>query len=86
MNNLRLPKKDSSTFRGLVTSAQGFFAVLFVLGTGLIGVIKGVPGCGEAVATYLQDNAIQYAVVLGLPAGLVSFVMNVFLRKEVKTY
>lgn len=80
-----LPEQDSATGRGLKTGVQAFLGVAFVFATGLIGVIKGVPGCSEAIGTFLQQNAIQYAALLGIPAGLVSFIWNI-LRKDVKNY
>ncbi len=84
---MRLPTKDSLTYKGLVTSAQAFLGALVVFGTGLLGVIHGVPGCYEAIISFLQANAIQYAVALGVPAGIASIIWNLILRRnELKTY
>lgn len=82
---MKLPNQDSATGRGVKTAVQAFISALIVFSTGFIGVIQSVPGCSEAVVGFLQDNAVQYALLLGIPAGIVAFVMN-FFRKDIKNY
>lgn len=83
---MRLPKKDSATFRGVITSAQGFIGSLAALGFGLWLTLKGVPGCSEAFAKFVQDNLITIAGGFGVSTGAVSFLWNVIFRKDVKNY
>ena len=82
---MRLPSQDSTTGRSIKTGVQTFLGVVIVFITGLIGVIKGVPGCGEAVVNFLQSNAIQFAGLFGVSSGVVTFVWNWF-RKDLKNY
>lgn len=82
---MRLPTQDSITGRSIKTAAQTAIGVLVLFVTGLIGVIKGVPGCGDAILGFVQANAIQLAGLFGVSSGVVTFVWN-FLRKDVKNY
>lgn len=81
----RLPRQDSATGRGFKTGLQTFIGVGVVFITGLIGVIKGVPGCGDAILNFLQANLVQVASLFGISSGVVSFIWN-FLRKDVSNY
>lgn len=78
MENQPTLSKDSALARGIRTAVQA--AVGFFIG--LIVVVWNVPGVPSAVVNYLAENAFPFALALGLPAGLVSFVWNV-LRKDV---
>lgn len=82
---MRLPTQDSTTGRSIKTAAQTAIGILFLFVTGLIGVIKGVPGCGDAILGFVQANAIQLAGLFGVSSGVVTFIWN-FLRKDVKNY
>lgn len=81
MNNLRLPAQDSATGRALKTALQAFVGFL----VGLFVVVWKVPGVPTAVLDYLQSNAIQFALLFGIPSGLVALVWNYF-RKSVPNY
>lgn len=82
---MRLPSQDSATGRGIKTGVQTAIGVIIVFLTGLIGVIKGVPGCSDAILNFVQANAIQLAGLFGVSSGVVSFFWN-FTRKEIKNY
>lgn len=82
----RLPKKDSSTWRGIMTGAQTFIGAIPVLFVGLWMATKTVPGCNEAVVTFIYNNIVQLAAGFGVSGGAVSFAWNVLFRKEVKNY
>ena len=81
----RLPKTDSATGRSLRTTVFSVLSAFLVFSSGLLTVIQGVPGCGEAVINYVQENALQLALLMGVPAGLFSFAWN-FFRKDVRNY
>lgn len=83
---MQLPKKDSATGRGIRTTAQGFISAAVLLGGALVAAINGVPGCGEAIVKVVQDNFLLIASTFGVSTGLVSFLWNVFLRKDVRNY
>lgn len=53
----------------------GFQAVVGAL-VGLILAVWAVPGVPEVVVNYLQDNAIQLLLIIGIPSGIVAFVQN----------
>lgn len=76
-----LPTQDSATGRGLKTAFQAFFG--FVIG--LLAVIWAVPTVPETVYSYLIHNWMTFALAVGLPSGIISFIMNA-LRPDVKNY
>ncbi len=81
MADLKLPKQDSATGRALKSAA---FAVSgFVIG--LVYTVWAVPGVPAAVIDYVQKNAWQVLLTIGIPAGLLSFIWN-FFRKNVPNY
>ena len=82
----RLPKIDSATGRGLKTTAFSAVSAFVIFSTGLLSVIQGVPGCSEAVVSYIQTNALQLALLMGIPAGIFSFVWNMVMRQDEKAY
>lgn len=84
--DINLPKKDSATWRGAITSLQGFAGALVVLATGLIATINGVPGCGEAIVEFIKSNWLLISGSFGLSTGVASFIWNFFFRKDVKNY
>jgi hypothetical protein len=86
MNNLRLPKLDSAVGRGLNTALQGFIGALVLIVTGVIGAVLNTAGCADAVINSLTDSAVQIAGTFGISAGIVSLLLNLALRKEVKNY
>lgn len=81
MADIKLPKQDSATGRGLKTAAQAMIGFT----VGLVAVVWAVPGVPQAVLDYVQNNAIQVLLLVGVPSGLTSFIWNL-LRKNVKTY
>lgn len=83
---MRLPSKDSSTFRGLITTAQGFVASFSALALSLWAAIGAVPGCPEAIIKFVYDNLLIIAGGFGISTGVVSFAWNVLFRKDVKNY
>lgn len=85
MNDLRLPKQDSATGRGIKTGVQAVIGTLVAFATGLILAVLNVPGVNEAILDYVQKNLIQTLLVIGVPAGLTGFVWNL-LRKGVSNY
>ncbi len=87
MNNLRLPQKDSATFRGLITALQAL--VTFIIG--LILAIWQVPGVPKAFLDFVWNNAPSLLFTLGISSsigvGIISFLSNYFFRKgTVPTY
>lgn len=82
---MRLPEKDSKTYKGIVTSIQGFVAAVVLFGTGFFGAINQVPGCTDAVVNYLRDNFLLLASYFGVGSGVASVVWNLF-RPSVKSY
>lgn len=82
---MNLPKQDSAVGRGIKTSAQGFIGAVLAILIGLITVIHNVPGCGEAVAKFAQDNIVLIAGGFGVSSGTVSVIWNLF-RKDVPNY
>lgn len=84
--DINLPKKDSSVWRGAVTSVQGFVAAVVLLGSGLVATINGVPGCSEAVTKFIYDNWLIIAGTFGASTGVASFIFNFLFRKDVKNY
>lgn len=83
--DIKMPKTDSATWRGAVTSVQGFVAAVVLLLGGLIATIKGVPGCGEAIVDFVYNNWLLISGAFGLSTGVASFLFNFFFRKNVKT-
>lgn len=80
-----LPSADSATGRGLKAGVYSTLVSFVVFSTGLFLALKGVPGCSEALVQYLQQNAVTLALSIGIPTGLVSFIVNLF-RKNVPNY
>lgn len=78
---MKLPSQDSATGRALKTAVQAI--VGFVVG--LVVVVWSVPGVPHAVLDYMRTNVFQLALFFGIPAGLTSFVWNLF-RKEVPNF
>lgn len=70
---MRLPSKDSATWRGLLTAVQAFGGFLLAL--------SAMPEFGELV-TQFYPNALPAVAVA---TGVVSFVINL-LRPSVKNY
>jgi precorrin isomerase len=62
----------SPSKKGLRTALQSIIGVA----VGLVVVVWAVPGVPEAVIQYLTDNAIQIALVVGIPSGLVAWLQN----------
>lgn len=83
---MRLPTKDSATYRGAITSAQGFLGAFWALAVSLWAAISVVPGCPEAVLGFVKDNLIYIAAGFGVSSGTVSLLWNIFFRKDVKNY
>lgn len=83
---MNLPKKDSATYRGLITSAQGFVGSSVTLFIGLWAAINTVPGCADVIADFIYHNVLLLAGSFGLSTGLVSFLYNFVFRREVRTY
>ena len=83
---MRLPEKDSSTFRGVVTGLQSFIGTAVTLLIGLWVSVEAVPGCPEAVLKFAQDNVVIIAGSLGVSSGTVSFLWNIIFRKDVRNY
>lgn len=78
---MNLPSQDSATGRALKTAMQaiiGFFI-------GLILAVWAVPGVPEAIIAYIKSNFVGVALMIGVPSGLTSFIMNLF-RPDVKNY
>ena len=84
--NLRLPKTDSATGRGLKTTLWSFIGSTIVLGTTAWAAISGVPGCPEVITNFVRDNLIEIALALSVPSGVISFVYNWLGRSSVRTY
>ena len=83
---MRLPKKDTATFRGALTSLQGFIGALGFLAVGLWTAVNGVEGCSEAIIGFVENNLVLLAGGFGVSSGAVSFFFNLWLRKDVKSY
>lgn len=73
--------KDSALARGLRTAIQAIVGFI----VGLVATVWAVPGVPQAVSTYMTGHAVQLALTVGLPAGLVAFLWNV-LRKDVPNF
>ncbi len=85
MNNL--PKKDSATYRGLITSLQGFIGAFITVMIGLWAAINSVPGCADVIADFIYNNVLLLAGSFGVSSGAVSFFYNwLFRHRDVKTY
>lgn len=78
-------QKDSALWRGIITALQAL--ITFVIG--LIITIMNVPGVSDAVITYTQNHIGEVIVAFGIPmvfgTGIVSFLFNLWFRKDVKT-
>jgi hypothetical protein len=62
----------SPKVKGLRTAIQSMVGVV----VGLAVVVWAVPGVPEAVIQYLTENAIQVALVVGIPSGVVAWLQN----------
>ena len=62
----------SPKVKGLRTALQAIAGVAI----GLILAVWAVPGVPEVVINYLAENAIQIALLVGIPSGLVAWVQN----------
>lgn len=82
MDNLRLPASNSSTASGLRSGTYATLSAFVIFATGLLTVLHNVPGCSEAVIGYVKDNSIQLALMIGVPAGLLSFVTGLLNPKK----
>lgn len=85
MDNLRLPKQDSATGRGIKTGLQAVIGTLVAFIVGLVLAVLNVPGVNEAILQYVEAHLIQTLLTIGIPAGLTGFVWNL-LRKGVSNY
>ena len=74
---MRLPSQDSATGRAVKTAFQSI--------VGLLITLIAIPGVPEALTTYAREHTLPFLVFVGVPAGVVSFVMN-FVRKDVSNY
>jgi len=83
---MRLPTKDSSAWRGLITAAQGFVGASGVIAAGFFAATKEVPGCNEAVMQFFFDNILFYSGAIGVSGGAVSTLWNMVFRNDVKDY
>ena len=78
---MRLPTEDSAAGRGIKTAAQaiiGFFV-------GLVVVVWNVPGVPDAIVEYTKDHLGEILLLVGVPAGIISTVWNLF-RPSVRNY
>lgn len=86
MADLRLPKQDSATGRGLKTAAQAGIGTLVLSALMTLAVnVWNVPGVPDVVIEWVKSNAIQIAVAVGLPSGIVGVLWNLP-RKNVPNY
>ena len=83
--NFRLPEKDSSAWRGLITAVEGFIGAIPVIVVAVYMAIKSVPGCDQAVLNAILAHVMPLAGSFGISAGTVSFLINLA-RKDVKNY
>lgn len=78
-------KKDSAVWRSLVTAAQALFTFFI----GLAVVVINVPGVTDAVTNYTKSHIGEMFLAVGIPmafgTGLMSFLFNWLLRRDVKT-
>lgn len=58
--------------KGIRTALQAMVG-LFI---GLVTAVWAVPGVPEVVTQYLTDNAVQIALLVGIPSGLVAWLQN----------
>lgn len=87
IQNIHMPAKDSATTRGIKTSAQAFIGTFLIIPiTNLIVKLWATPGVPEIVQAWLMDYFVLIATSLGISSGIVAFVWNIVLRKDVKTY
>lgn len=83
--DLKLPSQDSATGRGLKTGLWSFIGTSATLATALWLSISGVPGCSDAILTFIREHFIEIAAAIALPSGLTSFIAGLF-RKDIKNY
>lgn len=76
MDNLRLPKANSATVKGLKTTAWSFIGAVITLATGLWLAVGNVPGCSEAITDFGRTHLIEIAGLFGLSSGVVGFIGN----------
>lgn len=82
MDDLRLPKSNSATVSGLRATAITTVSAFLVFSTGLWTVLHSIPGCSDAVINYITSNAVQLALMLGVPTGLVTLVVGILTPKK----
>lgn len=86
MDNLRLPKVDSATGRGLKTTLWTFIGTSITLGTALWLAIDTVPGCSDAIISFAKGHFIEIAGLFAVPSGVVGFAANVLNPKVKENY
>lgn len=69
--------QDTAVMRAVRTLIQSL--------AGLALAIWAVPGVPQVVHNYLTSNLVTVAIAVGLPAGLVALVWNLF-RKDVPNF
>jgi hypothetical protein len=67
-----IQSKNTPAGKGLRTFYQSVIGII----VGLAAVVWAVPGVPEAVQAYLLQNALPLLLLLGVPAGLVSYIQN----------
>lgn len=85
---MNLPSQNSEVGRGIKSGIYAALSATAVFLSGLIAVVHGVPGCGEAVTNYVTQNFLTIVATLGLPTGvgafIMSFVINHYFNQGVK--
>lgn len=74
-----LPEKDSAVWRAIMTFLQTLAGFII----GLIITVWNVPHVPEAIVAYVSNNLGTFMVVVGLPAGFASLIINI-IRPSVK--
>ena len=78
---MRLPTEDSAAGRGIKTAAQAIIGFC----VGLVVVVWNVPGVPDAIVEYTKDHLGEILLLVGVPAGIISTVWNLF-RPSVRNY
>lgn len=76
---------DSALVRGVRTVIHGALGVLVTFLVGLAMAVWNVPGVPDAVLSYVGANLLSVMGNVGLSAGTVAFIWNVF-RKDVPNF
>lgn len=82
---VRLPKQDSATGRGLKTGVQTFIGTTIALVATVGAAANGVPGCSDAIINSIKDNLLLISGGSGVSSAAVAFIWNL-LRSDVKNY